>query len=103
MSRSYKHTPCGGDIKSKFFKRYANRRLRRNKNYTDEYRNPILKGNNYKKTFCNYDICDYWSYCTFEDYYISSIKWWYIYRNKYEPFPDREEEYKKWRQYYKNK
>lgn len=31
MSRSYKHTTRAGDKKDKFFKRYANKKLRRNK------------------------------------------------------------------------
>ena len=44
MSRSYKKTPRSGDQKDKFFKTYANRKLRR-----DKFHN--LQHNSYKKIF----------------------------------------------------
>ena len=60
MSRSYKKTPRSGDQKDKFFKTYANRKLRR-----DKFHN--LQHNSYKKNFCSYDICDYeWTHYSFK-------------------------------------
>ena len=51
MSRSYKKTPRSGDRKDKYFKRYANRRLRRmSLEHLD------LKGKSYKKIFCSWNI-----------------------------------------------
>lgn len=51
MSRSYKHTPRAGERKSKFYKKYANRRMR----HTDDTYN---YGRYRKYSHC-YDICDY--------------------------------------------
>ena len=70
MSRSYKHTPRAGDTKDKFFKKYANRKVRRLP--TDEH---PLKGKSYKKVFCQYDICDYETVGTsFEQYWERLVK-----------------------------
>ena len=95
MSRSYKKTPRSGDTKDKFFKRYANRRLR-HKPFDEE----PLQNKSYKKDFCCYDICDYEEVGTsFEQYYRGQIKWWRVfscYSN--EPFPTRE---KAWQEYLK--
>ena len=95
MSRSYKHTPRSGDKKDKFFKRYANRKVRRLP--IDE----LPKGNTYKKVFCQYDICDYETVgISFEKYWESLIKRWYEWERDYGyPYPDREkvyQEYCKW-------
>ena len=92
MSRSYKHTPRSGDTKDKFFKKYANRRVRRLP--TDEH---PLKGKAYKKVFCQYDICDYETVGTsFEQYWESLVKRWYNWEWRYAEFPDREEAYQEY-------
>ena len=71
MSRSYKKTPRGGDRKDKFFKNYANRKLRR-----DKFHN--LQHNSYKKNFCSWNICDYDSVnWTFEDHWRMTLRSWY--------------------------
>jgi len=50
MSRSYKKTPCYSSKTDKFFKSYANKKLK----------NIDLKnGSMYKKIFCSYNICDW--------------------------------------------
>ena len=68
MSRSYKKTPRSGDTKDKFFKRYANRRLRRRKLDID------LQHKSYKKDFCSYDICDYETVGTsFEEFWRDRV------------------------------
>ena len=99
MSRSYKHTPYAGDRKKKWAKRQANKRLRRKKLTHD------LQHKSYKKDFCSYDICDYYTIETknFEEYYKSCVSRWYRWQSMCwmhdEPFPTREEcwkEYQKW-------
>ena len=92
MSRSYKHTPRSGDTKDKFFKKYANRKVRRLP--TDEH---PLKGNTYKKVFCQYDICDYETVgISFEQYWEGLVKRWYNWEWRYSEFPDREEAYQEY-------
>ena len=96
MSRSYKHTPRSGDQKDRYFKRYANRRVRRLP--IDEH---PLKGNDYKKVFCQYEICDYETVGTsFEQYWESLVKRWYEWMWRSEPFPDREEAYEEYRRWF---
>ena len=91
MSRSFKHTPRSGDTKDKFFKRYANRKVRRLP--IDEH----PKGNTYKKVFCHYDICDYETVgISFEQYWESLVKRWYNWEWRYSEFPDREEAYQEY-------
>ena len=97
MSRSYKKTPRSGDKKDRFFKNYANRKLRRDKYST-------LQHKSYKKNFCSYDICDYETVGeTFEEWWRHCIKSWYQWRYRYEPYPTREEEYRKWYKWFKAK
>ena len=92
MSRSYKHTPRSGDQKDRYFKRYANRRVRRLP--IDEY---PLKGKAYKKVLHDYSICDYETVGTsFEQYWESLVKRWYEWMWRSEPFPDRDEAYEEY-------
>lgn len=103
MSRSYKHTPYSGMKKNKFFKRYANCKLRRKKLTHD------LQHKSYRKDFCYYDICDYyWIETTnFEEYYRRQVNRWYLWQNyswgKKEPFPTREEVWKEYQKTYVRK
>lgn len=98
MSRSYKKTPRSGDRKDKFFKTYANRKLRR-----DKFHN--LQHNSYKKNFCSYDICDYeWTHYSFEAWWEDAMRRWKNWGHHYnEPYPTREEEYRLWYKWYKMK
>lgn len=98
MSRSYKKTPRSGDKKDKFFKTYANRKLRR-----DKFHN--LQHNSYKKNFCSYDICDYeWTHYSFEAWWEDAVRRWKNWGHRYnEPYPTREEEYRLWYKWYKMK
>ena len=86
MSRSRKRTPRSGDKKSKFFKRYANRRYRKSS------LEDTLQHKGYKKTFCSYDICDYESIgMTFEEYWKMELRSWYRWRQYYNyPKPNKE-------------
>ena len=99
MSRSYKKTPRSGDTKDKFFKRYANRRLRRRKLDID------LQHKSYKKDFCSYDICDYESVGTsFENFWRDRVKWWHSIRRHYgEPYPNRKDAWEDYNCWYKRK
>lgn len=95
MSRSYKHTPRGGQKKDKFFKNYANRKLRRNKLSHD------LRHGDYKKASCSWNICDYETVgLTFNDYWNCEVCWWHTSgRQRNEPYPDKEQalkDYKRW-------
>ena len=92
MSRSYKHTPRSGEQKDKFFKKYANRKVRRLP--IDEH---PLKGTAYKKVFCQYDICDYETVgISFEQYWEHLVKRWHEWLWQSEPYPDRDEAYKEY-------
>ena len=93
MSRSYKHTPRSGQQKDRYFKKYANRKLRKF-SIDDLPKN----GNGYKKVFCHYDICDYETVGTsFEQYWASVVDAWHNWFWKYEPFPDKDETYEEYR------
>ena len=98
MSRSYKKTPRSGDTKDKYFKRYANKKLRRLP--LDE----TLQHKQYKKNFCSWEICDYETVGeTFEQHWEQALRSWYMWRHRYEPYPNREEEYQKYMKWYKRK
>lgn len=58
MSRSRKKTPRSGDRKHN--KEIANRKVRRHLD--------VASGGYYKRMYCQYDICDYESHMTFEEY-----------------------------------
>lgn len=98
MSRSYKHTPRCGQKKNKFFKNYANRKLRRNKLSHD------LQNSSYKKYACSWNICDYETVgTTFEQFWDSEVRFWHWWENcrrkGEEPYPEKEQvlkEYKRW-------
>ena len=100
MSRSYKRTPRAGQQKDKFFKNYANRRLRRLPPDEHPYNNC-----SYKKYNCSWNICDYEEVGTsFEEYWERLVKSWQSWRHLYGyPFPCREQAYKEYCQWYKRK
>lgn len=104
MSRSYKHTPYCGDPKDKYFKRYANKRIRQKKLIHNFHHK------SYRKDFCYYDICDYYWIETknFDEYYEYCINQWKhdvvcsIWCKK-KSKPTREECWKFYQKYYKRK
>ena len=51
MSRSFKKSPVITDKNYKWAKKDANKKMRKN--------NDIIDGNNYKKHYNSWDICDY--------------------------------------------
>lgn len=92
MSRSYKHTPRCGEQKTKFAKRWANRRIRC---LTTE--DALPQHASYKKLFCSWSICDYEIVGeTFAHFYADEVKWS---RLRGKPVPTRAESrnrYEKW-------
>lgn len=109
MSRSYKKFPyCGEDSFKKIGKRAANRRVRcayrqaiKNKNY--EY--TLADGSAYKKVYESWDIVDFYSSRTWEEYWQdcqSHYTHWTALGFK-EEIPDKAKEYKKWYKWYKSK
>ena len=92
MSKSYKRTPRCGDRKDKYFKKYANRKVRRLP--MDEH---PLKGKTYKKVLHDYSICDYETVgISFEQYWERLVKRWYEWGWRYCSYPDRDEAYQKY-------
>ena len=83
MSRSYKKTPRSGDKKDKILKKYANRRIRQDKNASD------LKYRAYRKRYQSYNICDYQDVgLTFEQFYNQYLSSWYRWGQDFgEPYP----------------
>ena len=104
MSRSYKHTPYCGLQKSKFYKKYSNRQIRRNKNYDEDYEN--LQHSQYKKQTDAWDICDYYEIGTtnFQKYYERQLYLHEVYKQMFPHYkedpPTRKECWKEWRLIY---
>ena len=101
MSRSYKKTLYCGDIKGKSKKRIANHKVR---NWLKQNPEEELKRNAYKKVYERWDICDYCTVSTWEEYWVMAIKCWlrwgqYLGR----PYPNKKEEYRKWYKRYRMK
>ena len=106
MSRSYKKTPYFGDKSNGYMKKQFNRKLRhRNKQSDPEDESNYLQNKSYRKANESWEISDYGWIQTWEEYWQSCISNW-----KYgqscgwnEPYPDRKQEYKRWKKMYKNK
>ena len=101
MSRSYKHTPRAGGTKDKFFKKYANHRVRRLP--IDEY---PLNYKSYKKVICSWNICDYETVGTsFEQYWEYLVKSWHKWHfiDNDIPYPDRNKAYKEYYRWFLRK
>ena len=103
MSRSHKkHFYCKD--RNPYAKRLANRCVRHALNADSDLE---LQYGSYRKFYESWDICDWGFYDSWESYWESSIrtyerlKSWFP--NREIEFPDRDEEYRKWRKYYYNK
>ena len=102
MSRSYKKTPFCGDKKGKAQKRIANQTARR---YLKNNMDLTLSPSDYKKLYESWEICDYGSLCSWEEYWQGIIK--YYQRMKQYGYdlkePNKKEEYRNWKKHCKNK
>ena len=101
MSRSYKHTPYCGMQKDKFYKKYFNRKVRRNKDYDEDAE--VLQYNQYKKKTDTWAICDYDEIGTtnFQKYYERQLYLHEVYKRQFphynEPRPTREQCWKEYK------
>lgn len=101
MSRSYKKTPWSGDRKGKDKKRIANHRVR---NWLKQHPEESLCGREYRKLYESWDICDYGRIMTWEQFWDSCVKNWYNWQCKFSyPFPEKEEEYRRWIRHFRAK
>lgn len=114
MSRSYKKTPYAGLKKCKFSKNYSNRKIRK----TEEQQKNLGDGGSFKRILNPWDICDYKSIETwqnfkqrlqryFSNYHNGITKYaWRYYCNRYninQDSPDCEKLYRIWYKEYKKK
>lgn len=104
MSRSYKkHSYCGDTTHKKESRTIANRRLRRNHKYE------LYQNKSYRKLYQSYDICDYYSCYSWEEWWDSCLdryRWLCFMRPGYEAEhapPDAKDEYRRWYKWYKGK
>lgn len=103
MSRSYKHTSfCGGT--NKFFKKYANRRVRRKK------MDLILPKGSYRKVSDSWQIKDYFDLREWENYWYLINDNYFWKRNVYLKYglsipeePNYNKSHHRWRKTYKMK
>lgn len=100
MSRSYKHTPSCGEGKSKFYKSYSNKVIRR-KLKNEDY---ILQYGDFKKVINSWDIEDYRWFRTFAEYVVRdrNFKKRYLlyFGYPYDKEETEEDLYKDWSKYY---
>ncbi len=101
MSRSYKHTPYCGMQKDKFYKKYFNRKVRRNKDYDED--TEVLNHNQYKKKTDTWAICDYdeIGMTNFQKYYERQLYLYEVYKRQFphynEPRPTRKQCWKEYK------
>ena len=101
MSRSYKHTPYCGMQKDKFYKKYFNRKVRRNKDYDEDAE--VLQYNQYKKKTDTWAICDYdeIGMTNFQKYYERQLYLYEVYKRQFphynEPRPTRKQCWKEYK------
>ena len=105
MSRSYKKTPYAGDNSNTYMKKQFNRKLRHQSKIDPEDESIYLPNNSYKKANQSWDIKDYEEILTWDEYWQKCISRWNSRHNRgyEEPYPDKEQEYKHWKKYYKQK
>lgn len=103
MSRSHKKNFITKD-RNPYIKRYANRCVRRALN--NDF-NLELQHNSYRKFYESYDICDWKFRESWEEYWAVTLRIYerlsLTYPNREIEFPDKEQEYRWWRQSYYNK
>ena len=100
MSRSRKYHPYYKDRPSKGMKRIYNKRIRQALK-DHELR---LDYKSYRKLDDSYDLSDWHDRPgSFENYYKSCVRRWYMWRYRYEPYPTRETVWKKYLKRYLRK
>lgn len=99
MSRSYKKVPYYGDKKNKETKRIANKAVR---NYLKNLEYELPK-NSFKKVFPSWDICDFWWFQTWDEYWNDCLKDYKEHPNWHKHPPNKKKEYRRWYKIYKMK
>ncbi|MGN0005020.1 MAG: hypothetical protein ACI37Z_03435 [Candidatus Gastranaerophilaceae bacterium] len=98
MSRSYKHIPYCGMAKQN--KRLANKRVRRVLRAEENNCNHCY----YKRLYDSWEICDYYDFCSWEEYWRTTILFWERFGKLYgEPFPDKKQTYREYKKAYVRK
>lgn len=106
MSRSYKKTPYFSDKKGKIKKRIANKTVRASLKER-ENKETSLQGGQFKKLYCSWNISDYNSRCTWEEWW--ELEWkHYFWQSRTCPNvewkkPDKKKSYRQWRRCFYNK
>lgn len=99
MSRSYKKTAWCGDSGKKCMRKVANNVVRSKlKKYPDCISN---HGNAYRRLFPSWEICDYGWLCTWEKYWTMELE--YQARGCRFAHKSKEEAFRSWIKYYRNK
>jgi hypothetical protein len=98
MSHSYKKHPYCGDHKGKKKKQIANAAIRA---YLKKHPEETLQGGRYKKLYCSWEICDYYSLTSWQAYRHGYYYGWRRYFSQ--PLMAEEELYRQWYRYYKRK
>lgn len=105
MSRSYKKHPYTGDKSNGFMKKQFNRKLRHQNKINPDDETTYLPNNTYKKANESWDISEYgWSE-SWNIYWNKCVSEWQSRHNRGydDPYPDKEQEYKRWKKMYKQK
>lgn len=101
MSRSFKKTPYAGDHKGKWKKRRANDKVR---SYFRRYPDMQISPGDYRKIQNPWDICDFYSITTFEEYWQWEVNWYEEHKDHYNlPKLNKKELYRDWYKAYKMK
>jgi hypothetical protein len=105
MSRSYKKIPYCGDHKGKNKKRTANKHLR---SILKQDIETDMNFGRYKKYYETYDICDYYWFCTWEEYWERELRSYEYFKefypdSRFSEKPDKKECYREWLKWYRNK
>ena len=105
MSRSYKKTPWAGDKTDSFTKRQYNKKIRRQNKINPEDEDSVLPNSADKKANESWDINDYGWIEPWEFYWGKCVSEWQSAKNRGhdEPYPDKEQEYKRWKKMYRQK
>lgn len=100
ISRSYKKTPYCGDKKGRIKKRIANHKVRQHLKNTDI----ILSRSGHRRIMDSYDICDYYSIESWDDFWKFRVSLWHMIDAKYDrPFPDEKTERMNYERQFKRK
>lgn len=102
MSRSYKKISYSGDTKGKSKKRIANHKVR---SYFKRYPDAKISRGDYRKIQNPWDICDYCSMCTWEEFWQFELEWyeWFKGLGRNVKKPNEKESYRDWYTRYKMK